>query len=108
MIRELFSLPAAVDYESLLNELRAVDEGIVDCNDVAGELAVYSESQIDRSAVSSVISAHFPPQFKPLDPAGSLATLLVVEGVLVLEDAANAIHEEPQHLIAEAEAWTLG
>ena len=46
--------------------------------------------------------------YPPLDAAGALATLLVVEGVLPLADAANAVNEEPDHLIAEAEAWSLG
>lgn len=46
--------------------------------------------------------------FPPLDAAGALATLLVVEGVLPLSDAANAIKESPAHLQAEAEAWLLG
>jgi hypothetical protein len=45
--------------------------------------------------------------YPPLDPAGALATLLVVEGVLPLQDAANAIGQEPEHLVAEAEAWSL-
>lgn len=52
-----------------------------------------------------------PPEdtgYPPLDNTGALATLLVVQGVLALQDAANAIHEEPAHLIAEAEAWSLG
>lgn len=46
--------------------------------------------------------------YPPLDAAGALATLLVVQGVLPLADAANAVHEEPGHLVAEAEAWSLG
>jgi hypothetical protein len=46
--------------------------------------------------------------YPPLDAAGALATLLVVEGVVTLTDASNAIHEGEQHLIAEAEAWSLG
>lgn len=46
--------------------------------------------------------------YPPLDSSGSLATLLVVEGVLPLQDAANAIQEAPEHLVAEAEAWSLG
>jgi len=37
-----------------------------------------------------------------------LATLLVVEGVVALADASNAIREEPAHLVHEAEAWGLG
>lgn len=45
-----------------------------------------------------------PPQ-EPLDPAGALATLLVVEGVLPLQDAANAVYQTPEALILEAEAW---
>ena len=48
------------------------------------------------------------PPFPPLDPTGALATLLVVEGVLPLSDAANAIHEEPAHLEHEALAWSVG
>ena len=40
-----------------------------------------------------------------LDATGALATLLVVQGVLPLQDAANAVHEEPEHLQAEALAW---
>jgi hypothetical protein len=48
------------------------------------------------------------PAFPPLDPTGALATLLVVEGVLPLQDAANVIHEEPAHLEHEALAWSVG
>lgn len=50
----------------------------------------------------------FDPIFPPLDSTGALATLLVVVGTLNLEDAANAIHEEPAHLEHEALAWSLG
>ena len=46
--------------------------------------------------------------YPPLDSTGALATLLVVLNVIPLQDAANVIHQEPQHLIAEAEAWSLG
>lgn len=45
--------------------------------------------------------------YPPLDPTGALATLLVVLNVVPLADAANAIHEEQAHLVAEAEAWSL-
>lgn len=48
------------------------------------------------------------PPFPPLDATGALATLLVVEGVVDLQDAANAIHEEPAHLEHEAQAWGVG
>ena len=49
----------------------------------------------------------YVPPFPPLDATGALATLLVVEGVLDIDDAANAIHEEPAHLEHEAQAWAL-
>lgn len=42
---------------------------------------------------------------QPLDPTGALATLLVVEGVLPIKDAANAVGATPQQLIDEAEGW---
>jgi hypothetical protein len=48
------------------------------------------------------------PQPQPLDPTGALATLLVVDGVLALSDAALAIHQPEQALIDEAVAWGLG
>ena len=47
------------------------------------------------------------PLFAPLEGAAVLATLLVVVGVLTLADAAAAVHEEPAHLIHEAESWSV-
>lgn len=58
------------------------------------------------SATLSVIPLVRPP-YPPLDATGALATLLVVDGVVALQDAANAIGEEPAHLVHEAQAWTL-
>jgi hypothetical protein len=48
------------------------------------------------------------PEPQPLDPTGSLAALLVVDGVVSLTDAANAAHVTEQQLIDEAVAWGLG
>jgi hypothetical protein len=45
---------------------------------------------------------------QPLDATGALATLLAVESVLTVEDAANAVGLTPQDLITEAEAWSVG
>lgn len=45
---------------------------------------------------------------EPLDPTGALATLLVVQGVLPLQDAANAVHLTTEDLVLEAEAWAAG
>jgi len=44
---------------------------------------------------------------KPLDATGALATLLAVESVLSVEDAANAVGLTPQDLVTEAEAWSV-
>lgn len=109
MIRTLFDVPGPVDYKLLTTQLRAADLLCVDCNDVDGRIAVYSDVALDASAVAAVIAVHAGPlPFPPLDPTGALATLLVVEGVLPLSDAANAIHEEPAHLEHEALAWSVG
>jgi hypothetical protein len=45
------------------------------------------------------------PPPAPLDPVGALATLLAVESVLTVEDAANAVGLSPDDLVNEAEAW---
>ena len=45
---------------------------------------------------------------QPLDATGALATLLAVEQVLTVGDAANAVGLTPQDLITEAEAWAVG
>jgi hypothetical protein len=42
---------------------------------------------------------------KPLPPVGALAALLVVEGVLDLDDAANVARVASAALVHEAEAW---
>jgi hypothetical protein len=47
------------------------------------------------------------PVPQPLDTTGALATLLVVEGVLTLTDAALAVQQPEQALIDEAEAWSI-
>lgn len=44
---------------------------------------------------------------QPLDATGALATLLAVESVLSVQDAANAVGLTPQDLITEAEAWAV-
>lgn len=63
----------------------------------------------DGTVISTdTLTVPVEPAFPPLDPTGALATLLVVEGVLPLGDAANAIHEEPAHLEHEALAWSVG
>ena len=43
---------------------------------------------------------------QPLDSTGALATLLAVEQVLSVQDAANAVGLTPDDLINEALAWS--
>lgn len=49
-----------------------------------------------------------PAQFPPLDATGALATLLVVEGVLDIGDAAHSVGTTGEHLVHEATAWGVG
>jgi hypothetical protein len=71
---------------------------------VTGTLTLYVDGVVSDTLTGLPVEAPFPP----LDATGALATLLVVEGVLPLADAANAIHEEEAHLVHEAEAWSVG
>lgn len=43
----------------------------------------------------------------PLDAAGVSVTLLVVKGLLTLEEGANVLHIAQEHLVSEAEAWAI-
>jgi len=82
-------------------------ESTVDHGDGTGTRTTYAA---DGSVESTETVAGLPlagPPFASLDPAGALATLLVVVGALELVDAAAAIHVEPDHMIHEATAWTL-
>ena len=82
-------------------------ERIIDNGDGTGHHYKYDE---DGNEIFSEALTNLPiiPSYPPLDSTGALATLLVVLNIVPIEDAANAIHEEPAHLIAEAEAWSLG
>jgi hypothetical protein len=48
------------------------------------------------------------PPYEPLDATGALATLLVVEGVLDIDDAAHSVGTTGEHLVHEATAWGVG
>jgi hypothetical protein len=45
--------------------------------------------------------------FWALDAAGVTVTLLVVKGLLTLEEGANTLHLSQEHLISEAQAWAV-
>jgi hypothetical protein len=82
-------------------------ESTVDHGDGTGTRTTYNA---DGTVASTETVTGLPPAgppFPPLDATGALATLLVVEGVLLLSDAAAALHEEEAHLIHEAEAWEV-
>ena len=82
-------------------------ERTVDHNDGTATRTTYDA---DGAVTSTETITGLPivPPFEPLDATGALATLLVVDGVVALQDAANAIGEEPEHLVHEAQAWGVG
>ena len=79
--------------------LKTVDDN----GDGTATITIYG----DEEPLTTVVS-YTPPPFDSLDPTGALATLLVVEGVLTLTDAALAVQQPEQALIDEALAWSLG
>ena len=81
-------------------------ETFVDHGDGTGTVERFdANGDLIQSETVTGIPVHVP---QPLDPTGALATLLVVDGVLALSDAALAIQQTEQALIDEAEAWSLG
>lgn len=107
MIRTLYTYPGPVDFGLLVTELRAADPTVIDANDVGGEVAVYTPGTPDAAALGAVVAAHTPPAFPPLDPLGRMATLSAILHADV-EDWANASGIPAEHLVHEAEAWSLG
>lgn len=82
-------------------------ERTVNNNDGTG---THTTFDADGNVTSETTLTGLPivPPFDPLDATGALATLLVVTEVIGLQDAANTIHQEPAHLIHEAESWSVG
>jgi len=72
---------------------------------VAYGIGGYDETKPNNNLIE-VIELPDPPQ-QPLSQVGALATLLVVTGVLTLEDGANALGLQPEQLVAEAQAWAV-
>lgn len=108
MIRTLYPYPGPVDFGLLVAELRAVDPTVVDANDVAGQVAVYTPGTPDAAALAAVVAAHGgPQQYPPLDALGRMATL----SAILHDDAqdwSNASGIPVAHLEHEALAWSLG
>jgi len=80
-------------------------ERVVDNLDGTGTRFTYDAQGVEIAAEPITLPVFAYP---PLDTTGALATLLAVEGVLTLADAANAVHQDPAHLVAEAQAWAVG
>jgi hypothetical protein len=61
----------------------------------------------DGSVASTVAltGVEVPPTFPPLDDTGALATLLAVNGVITVQEAANIEHVPVAHIEHEALAW---
>jgi hypothetical protein len=108
MIRELYTMPAHVHWDLLDAQLRAAGfAGYRGTNQVDSSVAVYTEGAQDLAVVGAVVAAHVPPAFPPLDPLGRMATLSAILHADV-EDWANASGIPAEHLVHEAEAWSLG
>jgi len=69
-------------------------------------LGGYDPTKINNNIIED-IEVPEPPQ-EPLDQVGVLGTLLVVTGVLTLDNGANALGLTPEQLVAEAQAWHIG
>ena len=76
-----------------------------DCYDLDARLYHREEmgNVIESRSLTTEEWLAYGPQ--PLDSIGALTTLLVVEGVLPIIDAANAIGVTPNDLTLEAQAW---
>jgi hypothetical protein len=76
-----------------------------DCYDL--DTRTYTREEMGVVVVTRPMTDDEVRQFgpQPLDALGSLATLLAVESVLTVEDAANAVGLTPTDLVNEAEAW---
>ena len=68
-------------------------------------LGGYDETKPNGNIIEE-IDLPDPPQ-QSLSQVGALATLLVVTGVLTLEDGANALGLSHEELVAEAQAWAV-
>jgi hypothetical protein len=108
MIRSLHTRPAGVDFNRLATELSAELSDFTGCNDVDGQVAVYTTTPHNTDQVAAIVAAHSgPPAFPPLDSNGVTICLLVVEALLPAEVGASTLGVPVAHLIHEATAWAL-
>lgn len=92
MIRVLYPTPGAVDFGLLVSELQTVDPTVIDANDVAGDVAVYTEGTQDEQTIGAVVAAHAGPAAPVPDPLHQLAAAIVAATTLDdVKPAAQAI-----------------
>ena len=113
MIRTIYNAPTDINWSYLESQIRSVRADLISVNEVNGQVAVYFDTELTEQEdldIENIVTSHDPSTapYPPLDSTGALATLLVVLDLVPLADASNAIKEEPEHLIAEAQAWSLG
>lgn len=96
----------------ITNEPWPATETVIAAAETVGADAIWhgipeSHADVIPAGTTGAVDIEEPtaPAYPPLDAVGVLATLLVIEGVLTLQDASNALHEEPGHIEHEALAW---
>jgi hypothetical protein len=82
-------------------------EAFTDNGDGTGMTTLYDPQTGEVTDTMVVTGLPVTPPFEPLDSAGALATLMVVVGVLDIDDAAHALREPTARLVHEAEAWAV-
>lgn len=81
-------------------------ERVVDNGDGTGTRTTWAEDGT-MLTTEALTGLEIVPAFPPLDDAGALATLLAVNGVITVQEAANVEHVPVEHIIHEALAWSL-
>ena len=79
----------------------------IDYGDGTGTVTYYDDHGV--ATLTQNLTDLVPHTYPSMDETGVLGALLVVQGVLPLEDTANAVAEgDVGWLVAEAQAWSLG
>lgn len=94
--------------QALATSLGLDPSPLAGCVVVEGDELVVN-GDVTEQQVTAALAAHdSSPQPRSLDRIGALATLLAVEEVVTVADAANAVSLTEQNLIDEAMAWSVG
>lgn len=77
---------------------------VIDMENFTFSIEEYGQITMVRALTNEEILKYGP---QPLNTLGALATLLAVQEVVTVNDAANAVGLSPQDLINEANAWKI-